>query len=181
MQKTLENIQLRLILSRKRSNNLSLTHVVKFSLLSEALMTQKKWCRAHSAGFKLPKTAKTHQKQKKGHFRGIFGEITPFFGPENCVFEIALVILVEVGTYEKILRPTKNPTLAGMDPLPRVYPPSVTIPAALIPQTRSKSKSRATTTPHKILWEENDYSPPRVEVDPLTPVLPPMHKHPNRY
>ena len=42
----------------------------------------------------------------------------PFFGPENCVFEIALVSLVGVGTYEKILRPTQNPTLAGMDPLP---------------------------------------------------------------
>ena len=34
-----------------------------------------------------------------------------------CVFEIALVSLVGIGTYEKILRPTQNPTLAGMDPL----------------------------------------------------------------
>ena len=25
-----------------------------------------------------------------------------------------------VGTYEKILRPTQNPTLAGMDPLPLI-------------------------------------------------------------
>ena len=36
---------------------------------------------------------------------------------ESCVFEIALVSLVGVVTYEKILRPTQNPTLAGMDPL----------------------------------------------------------------
>ena len=56
-------------------------------------------------------------KTKKGHFRGIFGENTPFFGPESCVFEIALVSLVGVGTYKKNLRPTRNPTLAGMDPL----------------------------------------------------------------
>ena len=39
--------------------------------------------------------------------------------PESCVFEIALVSLVGVGTYKKILRPTQNPTLAGMDPLPQ--------------------------------------------------------------
>ena len=58
-------------------------------------------------------------KTKKGHFRGIFGKNTPFFGPESCVFEIALVSLVGVGTYEKILRPTQNPTLASMDPLLR--------------------------------------------------------------
>ena len=36
---------------------------------------------------------------------------------ESCVFEIALVSLVGVGTYEKILIPTQNPTLAGMDPI----------------------------------------------------------------
>ena len=59
----------------------------------------KKWCRAHSAGFKPLKTAKTRQKQKNGHFRGIFGKNTPFFGPKSCVFEIALVSLVGVGTY----------------------------------------------------------------------------------
>ena len=39
--KTLENIQLRLILSRKGSNSLFLTLVVNVSLLSEALLTQK--------------------------------------------------------------------------------------------------------------------------------------------
>ena len=33
------------------------------------------------------------------------------------------MILVGVGTYEKILRPTQNPTLAGMDPL--ILPPSL--------------------------------------------------------
>ena len=54
---------------------------------------------------------------KKGHIRGIFGKNTPFFGPESCVFEIALVSLVLVGTYDFFLRPTQNPTLAGMDPL----------------------------------------------------------------
>ena len=32
-------------------------------------------------------------------------------------FEIALASLVGVGTYKKILRPTQNPTLAGIDPL----------------------------------------------------------------
>ena len=37
--------------------------------------------------------------------------------PESCVFEMALESLVGVGTYKKILRPTKNPTLAGMDPI----------------------------------------------------------------
>ena len=73
----------------------------------------KKRCRAHSAGLKPLKTA----KNKKGHFRGIVGKNTLFFGPESCVFEIALVSLVGVGTYGKILRPTQNPTLAGMDPL----------------------------------------------------------------
>ena len=56
-------------------------------------------------------------KTKKGHFRGIFGDNTPFFLSENCVFDIALVSLVGVGTYEKILRPTQNPTLVGMDTL----------------------------------------------------------------
>ena len=56
-------------------------------------------------------------KTKKGHFRDIFGEKNPFFRPESSVFEIALVILVGVCTHEKILRPTQNPTLAGMDPL----------------------------------------------------------------
>ena len=56
-------------------------------------------------------------KTKKGHFRGIFGKNIPFFGPESCVSEIEFVSLVGVGTYEKILRPTQNPTLAGMDPL----------------------------------------------------------------
>ena len=53
-------------------------------------------------------------KTKKGHIRGIFGENPPFFGPKSCVFEIALVTLVGVRTYENILRPTQNPTLAGM-------------------------------------------------------------------
>ena len=56
-------------------------------------------------------------KTKKGHFQGIFGKNTPFFGPESCVFDIPLVSLVGVRTYENILRPTQNPTLAGMDPL----------------------------------------------------------------
>ena len=54
---------------------------------------------------------------KKGHIQGIFGKNLPFFGPKSYVFEIALVILVGVLTYENILRPTQNPTLAGMDPL----------------------------------------------------------------
>ena len=48
---------------------------------------------------------------------GYFWQEHPLFGPESCVFEIAVVSLVGVGTYEKNLRPTKNPTLAGMDPL----------------------------------------------------------------
>ena len=39
--------------------------------------------------------------------------------PKVAFFEIELVSLVGVGTYEKILRPTQNPTLAGMDPLPQ--------------------------------------------------------------
>ena len=56
-------------------------------------------------------------KTKKGHFRGIFGKNTPFSGPKSCVLKITLVSLVGVGTYEKILRPTQNPTLACMDPL----------------------------------------------------------------
>ena len=56
-------------------------------------------------------------KTKKGHFRDIFGEKNPFFRPESSVFEIALVILVGVCTHEKILRPTQNPTLAGMESL----------------------------------------------------------------
>ena len=77
----------------------------------------KKWFRAHSAGFKPLKTAKTRQIQKKGHIRGIFCENPPFFGPQSWVFKIALVRLVGIITYENILRPTKNPTLAGMDPL----------------------------------------------------------------
>ena len=47
----------------------------------------------------------------------MFGKNPPFFGPKSCVFEIALVSLVGVRTYENILRPTQNPTLAGMDPL----------------------------------------------------------------
>ena len=47
---------------------------------------------------------KTRQKRKRGHIWGIFGENPPFFGPESCVFEIALVSLVGVVTYEKILR-----------------------------------------------------------------------------
>ena len=54
---------------------------------------------------------------KKGPHSGYFWQEHPLFGPESCVFEIALVILVGVGTYEKILRSTQNPTLAGMDPL----------------------------------------------------------------
>ena len=57
------------------------------------------------------------QIQKKGHIRGIFGENPPFFGPSSCVFEISFVSLVGVRTYVSILRPTQNPTLAGMDPL----------------------------------------------------------------
>ena len=54
---------------------------------------------------------------KKGHIRGIFGKNPPFFGPKSFVFEIALVSVVGVRTYENILRPTQNPTLAGMGPL----------------------------------------------------------------
>ena len=61
--------------------------------------------------------------QKKGHIRGIFGKNPPFFGPKSCVFEIALVRLVGVRTYENILRPTQNPTLAGMDPLALIIEP----------------------------------------------------------
>ena len=56
-------------------------------------------------------------KTKKGLFRDIFGKNPPFFGPKSCIFEIALVILVGLRTYKNILRPTQNPTLAGMDPL----------------------------------------------------------------
>ena len=94
-------------MSRKGSNSLFLTLVVTFSLLSEALVTQKKRCRAHSAGFKPLKTAKTRQIQKRATF-WVF---------KTYVFEIALVSLVGVRTYENSLRPTQNPTLAGMDPL----------------------------------------------------------------
>ena len=67
-------------------------------------------------GFKLLKTAKTRQKPENGHFRGIFGKNTPFLDPKAAFFDIVLVSLVGVGIYEKILRPTQNPTLAGMDP-----------------------------------------------------------------
>ena len=58
---------------------------------------------------------------KKGPHSGYFWREHPLFGPKSCVFEIALVSLVGVGTYEKILRPTQNPTLAGMDPLVSKY------------------------------------------------------------
>ena len=73
-------------------------------------------------GLKPLKIAKTRQKQKKGNIGGIFGENPPFFGPKSCVFEIALVSLVGVRTYEIVLRPTQNPTLAGMDPLWTLVP-----------------------------------------------------------
>ena len=46
----------------------------------------------------------TRVGKSKGAHLGIFSENPPFFGPESCVFEIALVSLVGVGTYEKILR-----------------------------------------------------------------------------
>ena len=55
--------------------------------------------------------------QKKGHIQGVLAGTPPFFGPKSCVFEIVLVSLVGVRTYENIIRPTQNPTLAGMDPL----------------------------------------------------------------
>ena len=114
----------------KRSNNPidadSVKETVKFSFPNSCGKffspiwsindTKKRW-RAHSAGFKPLKTTKTCQIQKKGCIQGIFAKNTPFFGPGSGVFEIALVSLVGVGTYKKILRPTRNPTLAGMDPL----------------------------------------------------------------
>ena len=66
------------------------------------------------------KPLKHAKNKKKSTFGDIFGKNTPFFGPESCVFEIALVSLVGVRTYKNIPRPTQNPTLAGMDPLPRL-------------------------------------------------------------
>ena len=79
----------------------------------------KKWCRAHSAGFKPLKTAKTRQKQKKGHIRGIFWPEPPLFLTQKLRFWIFLASLVGVRTYKNILRPTQNTTLAGMHPLCR--------------------------------------------------------------
>ena len=61
-------------------------HILEAALLAvgtgRTINDTKKYCRAHPAGFKPLKTAKTRQIQKKGHIRGIFGKITPFFGPE---------------------------------------------------------------------------------------------------
>ena len=59
----------------------------------------------------------------KGAHLGGFWQEPPLFGPESCVFEIALVILVGVGINEKILRPSQYPTLAGMDPPYHRRPP----------------------------------------------------------
>ena len=116
MQKTLENIQLWLILSRKGSDSLFLTLEVTFSLLSEALLTQKNDVELTQRALNCYKPLK-RAKYKKGHIRGIFGKNPPFFGPKSCVFVRALVILVGVCTYDNILRTSQNPTLAGMDPL----------------------------------------------------------------
>ena len=57
----------------------------------------------------------------------------------------------------------------------------MTIPAALTPQTICKAKAITPTPPHYIPYEENDYSPPRVEADPVIPVPQPMHKYPTRH
>ena len=58
---------------------------------------------------------------KKGPHSGYFWREHPLFLPESCVFAITLVCLLGVGKYEKILRPTQNPTFAGMDPLPETW------------------------------------------------------------
>ena len=70
---------------QKRSNYLSLTLVVTFSHLSEALMTQKKWCRAHAAGFKPLKAAK-NAKNKKGALLGYSWQEHPLFWTRKLRF-----------------------------------------------------------------------------------------------
>ena len=62
----------------------------------------------------------------------------------------------------------------------RVVPQAVTIQAALKPQTRRKAKVRTPTPTHHISYEENYYSPPRVEVDSVMPTPQPVHKYPTR-
>ena len=73
------------------------------------------------------------------HIWGIFGKNLPFFGPKSSVFEIALVSLVGVGIYEKILRPSQSSTLAGMDPLSLVLRGFKHFPPAQLYTTTQKS------------------------------------------
>ena len=74
----LENIQLRLILSRKGSNYISLTLVVTFSLLSEELMTQKNDVELTQQALNREKPLK-HAKNKKGALSGYFWRDHPLF------------------------------------------------------------------------------------------------------
>ena len=80
-------------------------------------------------------------------------------------------------TQTKIVEQRKNRTYTPL----RVDPQAVTIPAALKPQTKWKAKAITTTTPHQTPYAENEYSPPRVETEPVMPVPQPVQKLPTRH
>ena len=70
----LENIELRLILSRKGSNSLFLTLVVNFSLLSEAWMTQKNYVELTQRALNRYKQLKHAKYKKRATFRVFWRE-----------------------------------------------------------------------------------------------------------
>ena len=57
-------------------------------------------------------------------------------------------------------------------------PKLLTIPEYPTPKTLLNPKSRVPLPPHQIPFEEKDYSPPRVEADPLMPVPQPVQNIP---
>ena len=59
------------------------------------------------------------------------------------------MILVGIGTYKKILRPTQNPTLAGMDPLVEAIEEEVNTKDPLPSSRKITNQRDSETNKHK--------------------------------
>ena len=80
-------------------------------------------------------------------------------------------------TQTKIVEQKQNMT----KPLLRVDTQSLTILASPTTQKRRKAKPGTPLPPHQIPFEEKDYSPPKVETDPVRPASQPVHKYLTRH